>query len=149
MDEQKIAKQARLVHLTLSDGSSFPAEVFLGLCAARHSGGQRVGDLLNGKEFFLPVKTADGVFLVNIEKVMEVRVGAATETDDLDFFGQKHTVRIHTVHGPELIADIYVNLPQTFSRPKDYFNQPLHFFRIFQSDEVIYLNPASILYIRD
>ncbi|NIQ96476.1 MAG: hypothetical protein GWO11_05460 [Desulfuromonadales bacterium] len=149
MDEQRIAKEPRRIGLTLSDGRSLSGEVFLDLHDVHRRGSQRVGDLLNAEDFFLPVKTADGVFLVNIEQVMEVRVEAAAEKDELMLLGQRHTVRIHTVHGQEMIAELYVDRPQSSSRAKDYFNQPLRFFRVFQGDEVIYLNPANILYIRD
>lgn len=149
MDEQRIAKQARPIELAMSDGSTMVGEVFLDLYDAHRDGSQRVGDLLNGEEFFLALRTPEGVYLVNIEQVLEVRVEAEKEKDELMLLGRKHTLRIQTVHRGELRVDLYVDLPQTSSRAKDYFNQRLRFFRVFSADEVIYLNPSSILFIRD
>jgi hypothetical protein len=149
MDEQKITKESRTVRLTLSDETTVEGEIFLNLFEAHTGRPERVGTLLNREIVFLPVKTVEGVFLVNLQQVVTVQVAAAEEQDELMLLGQQHTVRIHTTTGQELIADIYVDLPQTSSRTKDYVNQPHRFFRLFRDDEITYINPDYILYLRD
>lgn len=149
MDEQKISKEIRKVVFTLADGHQVEGEVFLSLFGAHHTGQQRVGDLLNDGENFLPVKTAQGFFLLNVRQIMAAKVGEAGEKDELMLLGQKYTVGITTVSGQELIADVHVNLPQTSSRVKDFFNQPQKFFRVFQGKDILYLNADYILYVKD
>ena len=149
MDEQKISKIARSVQLTLSDEKVVEGELFLNHFDARCERPERVCDLINGEETFLPVKATEGVFLVNLARVVTVQVAAAQEQDDLMTLGMNHKVCVHTTICQEFIADIYVNLPLTSSRVKDYFNQQQRFFRLFEEDEIIYINPAYIRYLRD
>ncbi len=149
MGDQQIDMQKRQVSLILGDGSRLDGEVFLSLYDARHVGPQRLGGLLNGKDRFLPVETAEGVTLVNIARIACARTGTDQEAAELMRLGKKYRVRITTLLQEEIAADLYVNLPQTRQRVKDCLNQPLCFLPLFQGDEMLYLNLDYILRVHD
>jgi hypothetical protein len=149
MDERKIQKQTQDVVFEMSDKSEVSGEVFLGLYEAHHTGRQKVGDLLNEQLLFVPVKTAHGAVLLNVSHIVTVTVRSEAEKDDLMTLGKKHAVRIKTTQGKEVNGDVFVNLPEETSRVKDYFNQPLYFFTIFQPTIIIYINRRFILSIEN
>jgi len=149
VDEQKITKETRLVVFNLSNGSEIQGDVFLDLYEARHSGQQRVGDLLNDKIQFIPVKTVEGVVLLNASHVVFVKLNSEWENDGLITLGKKYTVRIKMLHYEEVEGDIYVNLPEGHCRVKDFINQPVQFYSLFQTNHVLYINRNYILSIQD
>jgi hypothetical protein len=147
MDERKVEKQTQKVVFGMSDRTRVKGEVFLGLYEARHTGPQKVGDLLKEKLSFLPVKTASKAVLLNVSQIVTVIVGSEFEKDDLMMLGKRYAVRIKTVLGKEIKGDIYVNLPEENLRVKDYFNQSMQFFTVFKPGTIIYINRQFILSI--
>ena len=148
MDEGRIEKATRRARLVLSDGREVHGDVFVGLYEPHHVGPQRVGELLNEQEAFIPVKTDEGVLLVNRTRVISVTLPADREQDDLVTLGKRYEVRVTTTHG-ELKGAIFINLPETSARVRDYFNQPLPFLALFQSQTVAYLNRDFIVLVQD
>ncbi|MDC4227698.1 MAG: hypothetical protein MPW15_26585 [Candidatus Manganitrophus sp.] len=71
------------------------------------------------------------------------------ELDDLMTLGKKYTVALKMIRGKEIQGDIYVNLPEGFCRVKDYFNQPVQFFPLIQSEFVVYINRELVLFVQD
>jgi len=149
MDNAKISKNTREVLLLLSDGSLVQGEVFLSLYEAHHSGPQRVGDLLKQEPAFIPVKTAEGTRLINIQQIMMAKIRAEWERDELFTLGEKYKIRILTLDHQEIEADVFVNMPNGFCRVKDYLNQSLRFYTFFVPFYVLYINPSFILSIQD
>ncbi len=148
MIDQKIVKERRPVLFTLSDGSEVKGEVFLSLYEAKRMGPQRVGELLNGEDVFLPVAAAEGMIHLNVSNIVTARTGSQSEWDDQETLGRKYTVRIST-HLGEITGDVVVNLPREHSRVSDYLNQPDRFFRVFRPGEVLYIAARFILAVRD
>ncbi len=149
MGDSKIEKKTREAAFELSSGKTIKGEVFLGLYEAHHTGPQKIGDLLNGKTIFIPVKTGDGVELLNIRQVVTAAVPLEDETDELMTLGQKYTVTLTLANGRKQSGDIYVDLPEGHNRFKDYINQSDRFFPLFQSDLIVYLNRRHVLSARD
>jgi hypothetical protein len=149
MDERKIKKENRVVLFKLSDGSEVEGEVFLRLYEAHHSGPQRVGDLLNEERPFIPVKTDRGVVLLNVSHIVSAKIQSVWESDELMTMGKRQSIRIKTAHEQEIPGDIFINLPDGYCRVKDYINQPILFFPLFQPDYIIYINRRFILLIQD
>ncbi len=145
MDKHKITKETHQVSFELSDGSQIEGEVFLRLYEAHHSGRQRVGDLLNQSLSFIPVKTAEGPLLMNTSQIAAVKISLEVEQDDLMTLGKEYPIRIKMTHSKEMVGRVYVNLPEENCRVKDYFNQPLQFFPLFQSTSIVYINRDFIL----
>lgn len=149
MDEHRIVMQKRQVDLMLADGRQLNGEVFLSLYEAHHVGPQRLGDLLNSTIRFLPVKLADGVQLVNVDLIVSARTKDAEERDDLARLGEKHCISLTTILRNEIVADLFVNLPEIANRVKDCLNQAPRFLTLFRGDEVLYIHTAHILLVKD
>jgi hypothetical protein len=148
MDEGRIEKATRRARLVLSNGREIRGEVFVGLYDAHHVGPQRVGELLNEDPAFIPVRTDKGVLLVNRAHVVSVALSADREKDDLVTLGKRYTVRVKTTRG-EFRGTVFVNLPDVSNRVRDYLNQSLHFFTLFQSRTVVYLNRDYVVLVED
>jgi len=148
MDEGRIQKATRRARLILSDGREVCGDVFVGLYEPHHLGPQRVGELLNEEDTFIPVKTDQGVLLVNRARIVSVTLPADREQDDLVTLGKRYEVRVTTTRG-DLNGTIFVNLRENATRVRDYFNQPLRFLPLFQSQTIAYLNRDFILLVQD
>lgn len=149
MDDQKIAKNRRPVFFTLANGSGLEGEVFLSLYEARRPGPQRVGELLNGRETFLPVKTAAGTLHLNVANIVWATTPSAEELHELMTLGKRYHVGITTLCGQEITGDIFVDLPQHRSRVSDYLNRPNRFIPVVMPGSVVYVARKFILSVRD
>ena len=112
MDNQRITKETCDVLFSLADGRKVWGEVFLNLYGAHHDGPQRVGELLNGDESFVPIKSEEGTELIHLMQLVSAQVDAASELDELMTLGEHYCVRIKTILGQDLEAEVYVDLPE-------------------------------------
>ena len=149
MDDQRISVDTRAVRLVLSDGSCLDGDLFLHLQGAHHSGPQRVGDLLNGDELFLPVRNSGKTGMVNLEQVVSVAVATDQEFDELLTLGEEHRICVIPEAGEPIDARIFVNLPGGRVRVKDFLNQPQRFLMLLQGDHVVYIARQRILRVED
>ena len=149
MEDQRISVDTRPVEMILSDDSRIEGEVFLKLQGARHSGPQRVGDLLNGEELFLPVRRDGKVCMVNLDQVVSVAVAADQEFDPLLELGKEHRICVVPAAGEPLDVRIFVNLPGGHVRVKDFLNQPKRFLQLLHSERVVYIARKRILRVDD
>lgn len=149
MDDQKIAKNLRPVIFTLADGKQVEGDVFLSPYEAHRHGPQRVGELLNSEETFLPVKTAEGTLQLNVANIIKAITPAEEELDELMMLGKKYTVGITTLCSKEISGNVFVDLPQSRSRVSDYLNQPQRFFPIIVHENIVYIARRFILSVRD
>jgi hypothetical protein len=111
-------------------------------------GPQRVGELLNGEDLFLPVATAEGMLHLNVSNIVMARTETQPEWDDLETLGRKYSVRIST-HLGEIAGEVFVNLPREHSRVSDFLNQPDRFLRLSGPEEIVYVAARFILSVRD
>lgn len=149
MDDRKIAKNLCRVIFTLADGKQVEGDVFLSPYEAHRHSPQRVGELLNSEEAFLPVKTANGTLQLNVANIIQAITPADEELDDLMMLGKKYTVGITTLCGKEITGEVFVDLPQGSNRVSDYLNQPQRFFPIIIPESVVYIARRFILSVRD
>jgi hypothetical protein len=149
MEGRKIAKNQRRVVFTLADRSVVEGEVFLSLYEAHRQGPQRVGELLNGKEDFLPVKTENGTLHLNVANIIKAQTPAEEEIHDLMILGKKYNVEVHTLCEERIAGDIFVDLPQDRSRVSDYLNQPHRFVTVVVPGSVVYVARRFILSVQD
>jgi hypothetical protein len=148
MDERKIVKQTRLVIFNLSDGGEVQGTVFLRLHEAHHTGVQKVGELLNDDQKFIPIKKEDETLLLNKRHIVAATVPADDERDDLMCFGKQYTISIITTLGLKFNGDIFVNLPEENSRVKDYLNQSTPFLPLIQAESIMYINQKFIMTVQ-
>jgi len=149
MDDQRIIVEACQISMMMVNGLRIHGETFLQLQGAYLTGPQRVGELLNGNETFLPVRDASQVQLVNLEQVVSVSLSAELEFDPLLTLGEEHRVRVEPVAGDTIEARIFVNLPGNKSRVKDFLNQKVRFLPFLNNDRVVYFARKRILRVTD
>jgi hypothetical protein len=149
VDEHRIEKESREAFFEMSDGSSLQGEVFLRLYEGDHSGTERFGELLNEEKPFIPVKTTEGVTLLNLSQIAWARIREEWEKDELLTMGKKRAVQIRMVGGRTIAGEVFINLPDGYDRVRDYVNQAARFYPIFQPDHVVFINPRLILSVQD
>ena len=149
MDDQRIIVETCQVELVMVNGLCISGETFLQLQGVYLTGPQRVGELLNDEEIFLPVRSGQQVQLVNLEQVVSVSLSAELELDPLLTLGEEHQVRVEPVAGDIVDARIFVNLPGNKSRVKDFLNQKKRFLPFLHEDHVIYFARKRILRVTD
>jgi len=149
MEDQKIVKIRRQVLFTLADGSTVEGEVFLSLYEARHERPQRVGELLNSDDAFIPVETAAGTIHLNIVNIVIAQTLFVEEGDELMRLGEQYRVQIATSLGSIIEGQVFVNLPHDRSRVSDYLNQRKRFCRVLRADEIVYVGTRFILSVQD
>lgn len=149
MDDQKIAKTRRSVFFTLADGSTVEGQVFLSLYEACHEGPQRVGDLLNSADAFIPVDTSSGMLHLNIINIVTAYTPILEEKHELMTLGEKHRVQITTSLGSVVEGEVFVKLPNDRNRVSDYLNQGVRFCRVFLPEQIVYIGSRFILTVKD
>ncbi len=149
MEDQRISVESRTVALVLSDGTRLTGEMFLQLHGQHQAGMQRVGEVLNAENNFLPLRTNEGVKLVNLAQIIMVSVPAKTEFDPLLALGEEHSVRVTTSVGETLDARIYVNLPSGSKRAKDFLDQKKRFLLFNIGEMVVYIARRKILLVEN
>jgi hypothetical protein len=149
MAEQKLATEVCPIIMQLATGEEIQGEIFLQLVGIRGFGEQRLEELLNGEEHFLPVRCKEEVSLVNLRRVASISVPEDKENNTLMKLGVCHRVSVWTTVGNPFEADIYVNLPSNRTRVKDFLNQKQRFLPFFADDRLVYLNFRYIVQVRD
>ncbi|NOY84834.1 MAG: hypothetical protein GXO96_08470 [Nitrospirae bacterium] len=150
MNDHKIEKAIRSVSFLLSDQSKIEGYVFLSLHDLAHSGPQNLGDLLNGDEEFIPIKTEKGIELINLNHLIQARIDPEEELDEVMKMGSSYTICAQLSVGAPVEGDVYISLQDgRFGRVKDYANLPFTFLRFFQPKCVIYVNQRYIISLHD
>lgn len=149
MDSQRISKETCNVLFCLADGREIWGEVFLNLYGAHHAGPQRVGELLNGDEPFIPIKTEEGTLLIHLGQLVSAQVPAETELDELMTLGEHYHVTVQTILGKSIAAEVYVTLPEGGRRVKDFVNRSEGFLRFIVGDQVLYVNRHFVVCVQD
>lgn len=146
---EKIEKKKKEILFTLSDGTDIKGEVYLWLYSTNHMGPQRIDELLNDENQFIPVETVDGFILLNNTHIMLAKAKLDENSHSLLMMGEKYKVGITTLHHENLEVDLFINLPEGYRRVRDYLNQPIRFLTFFQSESILYINREYILSIQD
>jgi len=149
MNEQRISVDLRQIEVVLSTGERLVGETFLQLHGLCQSGPQRLSEVLNGEDNFLPLRAGGTVKLLNLDQVMSVYADASDEFDPLLELGEEHLVRVTPAVGEPLDARIFVNLPNGHNRVKDYLNQSRRFLLFLSGAQVVFLARKRILLVED
>jgi hypothetical protein len=149
MGEEKLVTEVCPIVMQLATGEEIQGEIFLQLVGLRGFGEQRLEELLNGEDCFLPVRCAGDVTLVNLRQIASISVPDDQHNNTLMKLGVRHLVSVRTTVGKSFEAEIYVNLPSNRTRVKDFLNQKQRFFPFFADNRLIYLNFRYILQVRD
>lgn len=149
MNDQKISVTTRKVKVILTSGEEVCGETFLQLHGVHQDGLQRIGEVLNSDENFLPVRGINGVELINLEQVVSVTTTAVEEFDPLLELGEEHQIEVEPSHGETLQVRILVNLPGGKTRVKDFLNQKSRFLHFLYQDQILYIARKRIMRVKD
>jgi hypothetical protein len=149
--EHRIKTDVRRVSFYLSNESLIDGEAFLSKESVGNSRSQNIGDLLRETDSFFPVKTPEGVILLNPAQIVYAKLSRREEEDELMRLGTAiQHVSVDTVLSKPLEGEICINLPEGLDRVQDDINEAgKPFVRLFQTDIIIYINRKFILSIRD
>jgi hypothetical protein len=145
-DELRIPKKRTQVELVLASGATLQVGFFLSEFAGSHAGHERLSDLLNGRDDFLP-----GFDLGSETVTFIARAGIAAATvghewePGLDLLeADEHVVEIALLDGTSLRGALQFVMPQGRSRLLDHLNDPQPFLRLEQGDKVVLVNKRHI-----
>jgi hypothetical protein len=126
--KRKVASRLRLTTGEVIEGS-----VFLDFIDPIHRGEQTLLDKFNGESPWLPLLAADGVLIVNRDRITLVEPGAGVPAamvrrENSPVF-RRERVTLRT--GDRTLAgQIAMDLPDEFSRVSDFLNFPDQFFAV-------------------
>lgn len=149
MSDQRISVRSCQVDLMLANGTSLSGDIFLQLYGEHSTGPQRVDEILNGDDNFIPIQVEGAIELVNLEQVISLRTSYNSEWFALLTLGVKHSVWVEPLHGSAFDATIYANRPNGKTRVKDFLNQPDRFLPFLCDDQVIFLARTKIVRVKD
>lgn len=151
MQELRVPKHRIPVELTLVGGTTRNVLVFLAEFAARHSGPERLSDLLDGESEFIPSVEAstDAVFFLNRASVAVARMASSVEADDegQHTIRTEHDVEITLVGGAKLRGLVAYVMPPERSRLTDYLNSEPRFIELIEQEGVALVNKQHIALI--
>ncbi len=140
MSDLRVPKHRLAVEIVLPGGARRRVAVFLAEAAAGHEGPERLSDLLNGAEDFIPAldEEAGVMTFLNRAAVALARVpgGAEAEPGDEFTLPTEHQVEITLVDGTRLSGLVSYILPADRARLVDFLNQKAPFLRLVENGGV-------------
>jgi hypothetical protein len=149
-----VAKQRAGAVLTLSSGQSARGCFFTAGGSARHSGPERVGDLLNSETGFFPfeVHDADGsrTVLFNRSHVVMVVLDDNEASRDPGYsVAKRHVVSLLLSSGQRVVGAIRVYRPEGRDRLSDWALHPEAFQYVEAADATFIVNMAHIIDVHE
>lgn len=148
MQALRVPKHRTPVELTLSGGSTRSVLVFLAESAARHSGPERLSDLLEGESEFIPAVEAstDAVIVLNCTSVVVARVASSVEGDAAaeGTTPTEHEVEITLVGGAKLRGFVSYVMPPDRSRLTDFLNAEPRFIKLIEPEAIALVNKQHV-----
>jgi hypothetical protein len=143
MNEYKVEKNRFSVKLFFPNKTVREGDIFLSYLAANHEGRERVIDVLNQTDQFIPVYFKD-------ESTKLLSDGKGTE--DSVFTDSSIEVVIRLINDICLEANVFFSLPAHSCRVKDFLNQSFldkseSFLELRKGKEVYLINKAYILFV--
>ncbi|HEY2030887.1 MAG TPA: hypothetical protein VGH20_16940 [Myxococcales bacterium] len=145
-DELRIPKRRAQVELVLSGGARLHVGFFLAEFAGSHAGHERLSDLLNGRDNFLPAFDAGSETMTFVARgsIAAATVGQEWEPATDVGEAERHEVEIGLLGGTVLRGALHFLLPPDRSRLLDHLNDAQPFLRLEQGDKVVLVNKRQI-----
>lgn len=145
-DELRVPKRRVQVEVLLPGGAARQVTVFLAEFASSHTGPERVSDLLNAHDDFVPavdVLTGTVIFLGR-HSIAAARVGREWEVGEELAGSEQHQVEITLTDGGQLRGTLRFALPPGRTRLLDHLNDAQPFVRLEEGDKVALINKRHI-----
>ena len=147
MDTFRIPRAEIEAKILLADGDEITGQVFVPEVGPSGRPGRMVDRLSDEQEPFLPVATANGPVLVNIEQILTVRV---QEDQSLEDENATEVVEVHLrmAGGATVVGRVGYAMPAERSRLLDYLNAEPCFVKIEQDHGVVLVQRRFINNVR-
>ncbi len=150
----QIPKRSVLAEIILAGRAPLTLRLFLSEQAATRTGGERLSDLLNGPDGFLPAADSDDrVMFLHLQAVVCLSVDADTEfggerasAEDLaPEFAVNIQVEIQMDNGDCVTGKLRYLMPEGSRRLQDVLNQPQQFLTLRDGERARLINKGHIL----
>jgi hypothetical protein len=145
-EDLKVPKQRAEVEVLLPGGAARQVVVFLSEFASTHSGRERLSDLLNGGEDFVPALdtlTGNMTFLGR-QSIAAARVAPEWEPADETVMASEHELEVTLADGTVLHGRVRIVMPPERSRLLDYLNDAPPFLKLVERGSVALVNKRHI-----
>jgi len=148
VEDLRVPKRRVPVEVVLPGGVARRVSVFLAEAAPGHDGPERLSDLLNGSDAFIPAQelTGGGMTFLHRTSIALARVTPDVEPDAGGGFTipTEHEVEITLTDGSRLTGLVSYVLPPEHARLVDYLNRAEPFFRLLERDVVTLVCRAHV-----
>lgn len=147
MDDLKVPKRRTPVEITLPGGLVRRVDVFLSEFAPGHVGPERLSDVLNGHDRFVPgLDTEAGTMsFMHREALLIARVSPDVENVvEQHTIPTEHEVEVTLTDGTKLSGLITYVRPPERNRLNDYLNEPAPFFPLLEKQHVALVNKQHV-----
>ncbi len=151
--EYRIPKRQVPAHVTLVGEPTQELHLFVGQYAESHEGGERPGDVLNGRESYVPALDAQGgTRLLNLDAVLVVTVTARDEgvLGALEFQAADAAcvdVVVALEGGLHLRGVVRYVLPEGQQRLQNYLRQPERFLPLYDGPRLHWINRRRVVWV--
>ncbi len=145
-EELRVPKRHVQVEVLIPGGGARQVTVFLAEFASTHSGPERLSDLLNAHDDFLPVLdvATGGTMFIGRHSIAAARVAPEWEPAEQTEEGDRHELEIVLTDGTQLRGAVAFVPPPGRSRLLDFLNEPQPFLRLAESEKVALIHKRHI-----
>lgn len=145
-DELRVPKRRVQAEVLLPGGATRQATFFLSEFAPHHNGPERLSDLLNAQDDFVPAVDAatESMIFINRHIVAAARVAGEWEPGDELPGAEEHELEIVLVDGRVLRGTARFVLPAGRTRLLDFLNDEQPFIRLAEQAMVALINKRHI-----
>jgi len=151
MSQFRVEKRRAEADVTLATGATVRGAFFLAGSAARHTGPERIGDLLNAESGFFPFETGAGdagTLLINRAHVIVVKLLDRADEPQLDpgyDIATARRVSLLLTNGTTLVGTVRVYRPEGRDRLSDYARSTETFRYLENREGTFIVNIAHIV----
>jgi hypothetical protein len=148
MEDLRVPKRRTALEIQLLGGAVHRVAVFLSDHAPGHAGPERVLDLLNGPDDFVPAHEleTDALTYLNRSAVLLARLPSSTDEAEagLESGASDHEVEITLTDGTKMQGRLTYAMPWARSRLSDFLNVAPLFFRLLEREQIVFINKAHV-----
>ncbi|HZX95937.1 MAG TPA: hypothetical protein VFE90_15550 [Myxococcales bacterium] len=148
MTDLRVPKRRVPVEIVQVGGAVRRIAVFLAEAVASHAGPERLADILNGQDEFIPAfdEQAAAMTFLNRAAVALARMTGQVEVDGANdvTVSSEHDVEITLLDGSRLRGLISYSLPSDRSRLVDFLNDATPFFQLVEGDSVTLVSRRQV-----
>jgi hypothetical protein len=146
MEPLKVPKRRVVIDVAFADGESRRVAVFLSELASAHGGQERVADLFNGAQEFIPAAEIEGAAMSFLARdaIAVVRSDEPLWDRDEVNLPDEHEVEVLLGNGQSVRGLLSYVLPPERCRVVDYLNEEAPFFALLEDGRTALVNKRHV-----